>query len=218
MSLSHCCGGILVHSSVQNCFNSATLEGFRAWMDCLRSCHSISIGFKSGLWFGHSKTLILFFLSHSEMDLLVFGIIVLLHNPSALDLEVTNWQPNILLQDFLIECRIYGSISPQNICPKVLGIIKIFFWQMWDEFVTLCSFWSAMAFALELSHGCLFLIVESWTLTLKGSYYALLQSLDFVLGCTRTCSHAWWFEKHIIFHIIYIITIPLSPAWHKWLN
>ncbi len=24
-------------------------------------------------------------------------------------------------------------ISPQNICPKVLGIIKIFFWQMWDE-------------------------------------------------------------------------------------
>ncbi len=23
---------------------------------------------------------------------------------------------------------------------------------------------------------------------LKGSYYALLQSLDFVLGCTRTCS------------------------------
>ncbi len=45
---------------------------------------------------------------------------------------------------------------------------------------------------------------------LKGSYYALLQSLDFVLGCTRTCSHAWWFENHIIFHIIYIITIPFS--------
>ncbi len=31
-------------------------------------------------------------------------------------------------------------------------------------------------------------------------------------GCTRTCSHAWWF---IIFHIIYIITIPFSPAWPK---
>ncbi len=35
---------------------------------------------------------------------------------------------------------------------------------------------------------------------LKGFYYALLQSLDFVLGCTRTCSHAWLFENNI-FHI-----------------
>ncbi len=60
-------------------------------------------------------------------------------------------------------------ISPQKICPKVLGIIKIFFWQMWDE--PLCYFWSAVAFSLELSHGCrflpsIFLFVESWTLTL----------------------------------------------------
>ncbi len=58
-------------SSLQNCFNSATLEGFWAWMDCLRSCHSISIRFKCGLWLDHSKTLILFFLSHSEVDLLL---------------------------------------------------------------------------------------------------------------------------------------------------
>ncbi len=65
------CGGILAHSSLQNCFNSATLEGFRAWMDCLKSCHSISIRFKSGLWLGHSKTLILLFLSHSEVNFLV---------------------------------------------------------------------------------------------------------------------------------------------------
>ncbi len=71
MSLSHRCRGILAHSSLQNCFNSATLEGFQAWKDCLRSCHSISIRFKSGLWFGHSKTLILCFLSHSEVILLV---------------------------------------------------------------------------------------------------------------------------------------------------
>ncbi len=113
----------------------------------------------------------------------MFGIIVLLHNPRALELEVTNWQPDLLLQDFLIKCRIHGSInygkssrswsckaapdhhttttmfdcwydvlfmkccvgftpdvmghapskkfnfcsiSPQNICPKVLGIIKVF--------------------------------------------------------------------------------------------
>ncbi len=180
MSLSHRCGGILVHSSLQNCFNSATLEGFRAWMDCLRSCHSISIGFKSGLWLGHSKTLILFFLSHSEVDLLVC-----LRSLSCCITQVPlRSQTDILLQDFLIECRIHGSIingkssrswsckaapdhhttttmfdcwydvlfmkccdgftpdvmghtpskkfnfcliSPQNICLKVLGIIKIFF-------------------------------------------------------------------------------------------
>ncbi len=71
MSLSRCCGGILAHFSLQNCFNSATLEGFQAWMDCLRSCHSISIGFKSRLWLGNSKFLILFILSHSDVGLLV---------------------------------------------------------------------------------------------------------------------------------------------------
>ncbi len=36
-----------------------------------KSCHSISIGFMSGLWLGHYKTLIVFFFSHSEVDLLV---------------------------------------------------------------------------------------------------------------------------------------------------
>ncbi len=35
----------------------------------------------------------------------------------------------------------------------------------------------------------------------------------YVIITTRTCSHAWWFENCIIFHIIYIITIPFSPAW-----
>ncbi len=101
MSLSHCCGGILATSSLQNCFNSVTLKGFRAWNNCLRSCHSISIGFKSRLWLGHSKTLIDFFLEPFRGGLTgMFGIIVLLHNPGALELEVTNWRPDILLQDF----------------------------------------------------------------------------------------------------------------------
>lgn len=63
------------NSSLQNCCNSATLEGFPARTAFLRSCHSISIGFRSGLWLGHSKVFLLyFFLSHSEGDLLVsFG-------------------------------------------------------------------------------------------------------------------------------------------------
>ncbi len=110
MSLSHRCGGILAQSSLQNCFNSATLEGFQAWKDCLRSCHSISIGFKSGLLTWPLQNL--HFVQPFRGGLAgVFGIIVLLHNPSALELEVTNWWPDILLQDFLIECRIHGSIN-----------------------------------------------------------------------------------------------------------
>ncbi len=141
----------------------------------------------------------------------VFGIIVLLHNPSALELEVTNWRPDILLQDFLIRvqnswfhqlwqvtqvlklqssprpshylhhvwllvwCSFYemlcwfyarcnGTHTFQKVqllshqsteyLPKSLGDHQDIFWQMWNE--PLCSFWSAVAFALELSHGCLF--------------------------------------------------------------
>ena len=49
---------------------------------------------------------------------------------------------------------LFCLVSPQNIFPEVLGIIKMFFWRMWDE--PLCSFWSAVVFTLELSHGCIF--------------------------------------------------------------
>ncbi len=69
MSLSRPCGGILTHSYLHNCFNSATLEGFRAWMDSLRSCHSISIGFKTLIW--PLQNLNFVFLSHSEVNMLV---------------------------------------------------------------------------------------------------------------------------------------------------
>ncbi len=237
MSLSHRCGWILAHSSLQNCFNSATLEGFRAWMDWLRSCHSISIGFKPGLWLGHSKTFNFVFLEPFRGGLAgVFGIIVLLHNTSALELEVTNWWPDILLQDFLIECRIHGSInygkssrswsckaapdhhttttmfdcwydvlfmkccvgftpdvtghipskklnfcliSPQNICLKVLGIIDIFFGKCETSLCVLFGQQWLLPWMPFLPS--LFLIVESWTLTLIEASEAC-SSLDVVLG------------------------------------
>ncbi len=105
------CGGILAHSSWQNCCNSATLEGFRAWTAFLRSCHSISIGFRSGLWLGHSKSLHFVFLQPFRGGFAgVFWIIVLLQNPSSLQLAVTNRWPDIVLQDFLVDSRIHGSI------------------------------------------------------------------------------------------------------------
>ncbi len=40
----------------------------------------------------------------------VFWIIVLLQNPSSLQLEVTNRWPDIVLQNFLVDSRIHGSI------------------------------------------------------------------------------------------------------------
>ncbi len=163
----------------------------------------------------------------------VFGIIVLLHNPSALELEVTNWWLDILLHDFLIECRIHGSInygksssswsckaapdhhttttmfdcwydalfmkccvgfmpdvtghirskkfnfcliSPQNICPKVLGIINIFFGKCETS---LCVLFVSDGFCLGTLPWMsflpsLFLIVESWTLILRQVRPAVL--------------------------------------------
>ncbi len=152
---------------------------------------------------------------------------------------------DILLQDFLIECRIHGSInygkssrswsckansdhhtattmfdcwydvlfmkccvwfyvscngtrtfqkvqllshqSTEHL-PKSLGDNQDIIWQMWDE--PLCSFWSAVAFALELIPwmlflSSLFLIVESWTLTLSEASEAC-SSLDVVLGSFMT--------------------------------
>lgn len=61
--------GILSHSSLQDCFKSVRLEGFQA-LARLSSCHGITIGFKSGLWQGCSKTFILFLFGHSEVDFL----------------------------------------------------------------------------------------------------------------------------------------------------
>lgn len=71
MSLLHCCGGILAYSSLNNSFNSPSLEGFWAWVARLRFFHSISMRFKSSIWFCHSKTSLLLLLSHSEVNLLV---------------------------------------------------------------------------------------------------------------------------------------------------
>ncbi len=194
MSLSHRCGGILAHSSLQNCFNSATLEGFRAWMDCLRSYHSISIGFKPRLWLDHSKTLILFFLSHSEVDLLVcmgslsccitqvrlslrsqtnsriFSFRIFWYSaefmvpsimasrpgpeaakqpqtitlpPPCLTVGMMFFLWNVVLvlhqmqQDTPSKKFNFCRISPQNICPKFLGIIKIFLANVRQDFCVL---------------------------------------------------------------------------------
>ncbi len=155
----------------------------------------------------------------------VFWIIVLLQNPSSLQLEVTNRWPDNVLQDFLVDSRIHGSIyhskssrswssktapdhhttttifycwydvlflkccvtftpdemghtpskkfnfclvSPQSIFPKVLGSSRCFLEKLRRAF---------MFFLLRSGFGLgtlpcrpflpsLFLMLESWTLTL----------------------------------------------------
>ncbi len=158
------------------------------------------------------------------------------------------------LQDFLIECRIHGSInygkssrswsckaapdhhttttmfdcwydvlfmqccvgftpdskpfkklnfchiSPQNICPKFLGIIKIFFGKCETSLCVLFGQqwllpWNSPMDAV-FAHG-LFLIAESWTLTLIEASEAC-SSLDVVLGSFMTS----WMSCHCALGVI----------------
>ncbi len=161
MSLSHRCGGILAHSSLQNCFNSATLEGFQAWKDCLRSCHSISIKFKSGLW----------------------GI----KCSVGFTPDVTGHTPSKKFN--------FCHISPLNNCPKVLGIIKIFFANVFLVSNGFCL--GTLPWMPFLSS--LFLIVESWTLTLIEASEAC-SSLDVVVGSLMTS----WMSRHCALGVILV--------------
>ncbi len=55
-SFSHLDLGILCHSSLQILSSSVRLDGKRWWTAIFRSLQRCSIGFKSGLWLGHSRT------------------------------------------------------------------------------------------------------------------------------------------------------------------
>ncbi len=231
------------------------MEGFRAWIDCLRSCHSISIGFKPGLWLGHSKTFILFFLSHSEVDLLVclgslsccitqvclslrsqtdgrtFSFRIFWYHGSinygkssrswsckaAPDHHTTTtmfdcWYDVLFMKSCVgFKADVTGHapskkfnfclISPQNICPKVLGIIKIFLASVRQAFV---FFLVNSGFYLGTLPWMpflpsLFLIVESWTLTLIEASEAC-SSLDVVLGSFMTS----WMSRRCALGVILV--------------
>ena len=67
-------GGILVHSSLQILSKSLRFWGCRLATRSFSSLHRFLMGFRSGDWLGHSRTLICFFLSHSFVALAVcFG-------------------------------------------------------------------------------------------------------------------------------------------------
>ena len=71
ISLAHLATGIFSHSSRQNCSSSFKLDGFHWCTAIFKSYHRFSIGLRSVLWLGHSKTFKCFHLSHSNVALAV---------------------------------------------------------------------------------------------------------------------------------------------------
>ncbi len=70
-TFSHLDLGILCHSSLQILSSSVRLDGKRWWTAIFRSLQRCSIGFKSGLWLGHSRTVTELLWSHSFVILAV---------------------------------------------------------------------------------------------------------------------------------------------------
>lgn len=107
MSFWHCRGEIFAHTSLQNCFSAATLESYRGWIALFRCCHCLSMGFSSRLQNFH----FLPFEPFTGGLSLMLGIAVLPHYPVVLVLQVIDWWPDILLQEFLLENRIRVSLN-----------------------------------------------------------------------------------------------------------
>ena len=71
ISFRHLDLGIFCHSSVQICSSSIKFDEKRRWPAIFKSFHRFSMGFKSWLWLGHSRTFTLLFWNHSSVALAV---------------------------------------------------------------------------------------------------------------------------------------------------
>ena len=71
ISFAHLDLGIFFHSSLHICSSSIKLDGERRWTAILKSFHRFSMGFKSALLLGHSRTYTFLFWSHSSVALAV---------------------------------------------------------------------------------------------------------------------------------------------------
>ncbi len=91
------------------------------------------------------------------------------------------WNHVLVLCQMQRDTHTFQKLSHQSTeyFPQILEDNGDIFWQIWDK--PLFSFWSAVAFSLELSHGCrfcpfsfLFLNHEHWPLCCSGFFYDLL--------------------------------------------
>ncbi len=111
--------GILCHSSLQILSSSVRLDGKRWWTAIFRSLQRCSIGFKSGLWLGHSRTVTELLWSHSFVILAVcLGVIVLLEGKPSAQSEVLSTLEKVFVQDIPVLGRIHLSLDcNQSSCP-----------------------------------------------------------------------------------------------------
>ncbi len=140
-SFSHLDLGILCHSSLQILSSSVRLDGKRWWTAIFRSLQRCSIGFKSGLWLGHSRTVteftFTFTFSHladafiqSDLQLgvvvkpllryfsCVLRVIVLLEGKPSAQSEVLSTLEKVFIQDIPVLGRIHLSLDcNQSSCP-----------------------------------------------------------------------------------------------------
>ncbi len=104
--------GILCHSSLQILSSSVRLDGKRWWTAIFRSLQRCSIGFKSGLWLGHSRTVtevvvkpLLRYFS------CVLRVIILLEGKPSAQSEVLSTLEKVFVQDIPVLGRIHLSLD-----------------------------------------------------------------------------------------------------------
>lgn len=184
MSLLYHCGEIVAHSPLQNCFNSVTLKCFKHEQPVYglagASQPELSPDFDSVT----QRRQVWLFETFRGGLAVVFWIIVLLHNPSALKLQGLSWYPDILFHDFLVASTIHGFINYSNSSRAWSSKADrdhhawLVVWSSTDFHQSTEYFqWSSRCFSflfvgpvvdlgLDLFPWTQFLIVESWALTL----------------------------------------------------
>ncbi len=118
-SFSHLDLGILCHSSLQILSSSVRLDGKRWWTAIFRSLQRCSIGFKSGLWLGHSRTVTELLWSHSFVILAVcLGSLSCWKVNLPTRFEVLSTLEKVFVQDIPVLGRIHLSLDcNQSSCP-----------------------------------------------------------------------------------------------------
>ncbi len=118
-SFSHLDLGILCHSSLQILSSSVRLDGKRWWTAIFRSLQRCSIGFKSGLWLGHSRTVTELLWSHSFVILAVcLGSLSCWKVNLQAQSEVLSTLEKVFVQDIPVLGRIHLSLDcNQSSCP-----------------------------------------------------------------------------------------------------
>ena len=80
------------------------------------------MGFRSGDWLGHSRTLICFFLSHSFVALpCMFWVIVMLEDPSTTHFQCSHWGKEVVAQNFLVHGPSHPPLDTVKFCSVPLA-------------------------------------------------------------------------------------------------